>query len=60
MQNAEILNLIRRYEETAGTNESIFQSGMLPDAERDFVMRDSNAFLFGNIEGQGAGEKSAG
>ena len=37
---------------TFGTAENIFNGGLLTNAERDFVMRDSNAFLFGLIADQ--------
>lgn len=51
MENKDILNALQNYEMTFGTSENIFNGGLLTDAERDFVMRDSNAFLFGLIAG---------
>ena len=50
MENKDILNALQNYEMTFGTAENIFSGGLLEDAKRDFVMRDSNAFLFGLIE----------
>ena len=52
MENKDILNALQNYEMTFGTSENIFNGGLLTDAERDFVMRDSNAFLFGLIADQ--------
>lgn len=52
MENKDILNALQNYEMTFGTAENIFSGGLLTDAERDFVMRDSNAFLFGLIADQ--------
>lgn len=45
MENKDILNALQNYEMTFGTAENIFSGGLLTDAERDFVMRDSNAFF---------------
>ena len=45
MENKDILNALQNYEMTFGTAENIFNGGLLTDAERDFVMRDSNAFF---------------
>ena len=44
---------------TFGTAENIFNGGLLTDAERDFVMRDSNAFLFGLIADQSVKAETA-
>ena len=44
---------------TFGTAENIFSGGLLTDAERDFVMRDSNAFLFGLIADQSVKAETA-
>lgn len=52
MENKDILNALQNYEMTFGTSENIFNGGILTDAERDFAMRDSNAFLFGLIADQ--------
>ena len=49
MENKDILNALQNYEMIFGTAENILNGGLVTDAERDFVMRDSNAFLFGLI-----------
>lgn len=52
MGNTEVSNALKAFEETIGTTENIFNGGLLEDAERDFVMRGGNAFLFGLIADQ--------
>lgn len=52
MGNTEILNALKAFEKTIGTTENIFNGGLLAEAERDFVMQDANAFLFGLIADQ--------
>lgn len=59
MENKDILNALQNYEMTFGTAENIFNGGLLTDAERDFVMRDSNAFLFGLIADQSVKAETA-
>ena len=59
MENKDILNALQNYEMTFGTSENIFNGGLLTDAERDFVMRDSNAFLFGLIADQSVKAETA-
>lgn len=59
MENKDILNALQNYEMTFGTAENIFSGGLLEDAERDFVMRDSNAFLFGLIADQSVKAETA-
>lgn len=59
MENKDILNTLQNYEMTFGTLENIFNGGLLTDAERDFVMRDSNAFLFGLIADQSVKAETA-
>lgn len=59
MENKDILNALQNYEMTFGTSENIFNGGLLEDAERDFVMRDGNAFLFGLIADQSVKAETA-
>lgn len=59
MENKDILNALQNYEMTFGTAENIFSGGLLENAERDFVMRDSNAFLFGLIADQSVKAETA-
>ena len=59
MENKDILNALQNYGMTFGTAENIFNGGLLTDAERDFVMRDSNAFLFGLIADQSVKAETA-
>ena len=59
MRNVNIMHLLEEYETAIGTSENIFNGGLLTDAERDFVMRDSNAFLFGLIADQSVKAETA-
>lgn len=52
MGNQDLVNTLIEYEKSLGTSENIFKGDLLSPNERDFVLNDPNAFLFGLIADQ--------
>ena len=52
MDLVKFMNRIYEYETQIGSTENIFRGDLLTQDERDFLLNDSNAFLFGLISDQ--------
>ncbi len=59
MTNHNLLNALRAYEKSLGTTENIFKGDLLSPNERDFLLNDPNAFLFGLIADQSVRAETA-
>lgn len=52
MDSVKFMNKIYEYETHIGTTENIFQGNLLAQEEKNFLINDTNAFLFGLISDQ--------
>ena len=59
MINHNLLDSLQAYEKAIGTTENIFKGDLLSLAERDFLLNDPNAFLFGLIADQSVRAETA-
>ena len=59
MTNHNLLDALYAYEKVIGTTENIFKGDLLSPAERDFLLNDPNAFLFGLIADQSVRAETA-
>lgn len=53
------MDALLTYEKALGTTENIFKGDLLSEAERDFLLNDPNAFLFGQIADQSVRAETA-
>ena len=59
MMNHNLLDSLQAYEKAIGTTENIFKGDLLSPTERDFLLNDPNAFLFGQIADQSVRAETA-